>query len=94
MTECTFCPPNTKQCAHLDGHWARLTVGIDCINSDGVPAVTWNFGYPEPVPSEIHLGIARYTWTIFYFPPSTLAGAKENFHKLNEEMRKIASEET
>lgn len=88
MGECTFCPPNTKQCAHFYGYWVRLTIGVDCVNPDGVPAVTWNFGF-DRYPS---LGEKnRFTWTMFYFPPTTLADAKEYFQVLNAFMRKIAS---
>lgn len=89
MSECTYCPPDTKQCAHIDGYWVRLTQGPDCTNKDGVPAVTWNFGYgPYPALSEAKL----YTWTMFYHPPTSLSDAEELFHTLNVIMRKIAND--
>lgn len=88
-SECTFCPPNTNQCAHFDGHWVRLTVGVDCINPDNVPAVTWNFGYGKyPTLAERN----RFAWTVFYHPPSVLSDAEEYFQVLNVIMRKIARE--
>ena len=87
MGECTVCPLNTKQCAHIDGYWVRLTHGPDCTNSDGVPAVARNF----PLPREEWRNVS--TVTMFYHPPQTLADAEEYFHKLNNEMRKFAREE-
>lgn len=87
ICECTYCPPNTKQCAHIDGHWVRLTVGIDCTNKDGVPAVARNFC----IPGEVWHHVSIYA--LFYFPPTTLADAEAEFHRLNAEMRKIAREE-
>ncbi len=88
MCECTYCPPNAKQCAHLDGHWVRLTHGPDCVNESGVPSVAWDFKGHWPVLD----GVA--TWNDFYFPPLTLADAEGDFHKRDAEMRKIAREET
>lgn len=88
MTECTHCPPNTKQCAHIDGYWVRLTLGVDCINPDDIPAVTWNFGYDRYITLSER---SRFTWTMFYHLPSKLSDAEELFHRLNAEMRKIAS---
>ncbi len=88
--ECTFCPPNTEQCAHLDGYWVRLTQGPDCLNKDGVPAVMQNFDFSGwNIPSDVV--ITRTT--IYYHPSLTLADAEEEFHTLESKLRKIAREE-
>lgn len=64
-------------------------MGVDCINPDDIPAVTWNFGYSD---SPSTLTKKNTTWTMFYHLPSKLSDAEELFHMLNTEMRKIASE--
>lgn len=93
--ECTYCPPNTERCAHFDGHWVRLTNP----SADGVPAVAWNFSVGSTLADLLvprgRLVLGSFTtmdWILFYYPPSTLSDAEEDFHRLNAKMRKIASE--
>jgi hypothetical protein len=86
IQECTFCPPNTKQCAHIDGYWVRLTVGPNSVDThypSGVPAVARNF----PLPSEDWYYVNSVT--VFYLS-WTVSDAQEWFDKLDAEMRKIA----
>lgn len=76
MTECTHCPPNTKQCAHLDGHWVRLVVKPKLSNP-------YRFGIHWSWPPE------SSSLGFFY---KTLPEAEGLFHSLNVEMKIIARE--
>lgn len=82
--ECTLCPSNTQQCAHIDGYWVRLTHSPDCTNRSGVPAVARNFG-----PESHNPDIVPIQWTDFYHPPLTFTDAEDDFHMRDAEMRKL-----
>lgn len=77
MSECTCCPPNTKQCAHFDGHWVRLDYA-ETSEIGTEYGVFWS--WPPKC-------------SITGFFSSNLSIAEGWFQEMNVEMRKFAREE-
>jgi hypothetical protein len=79
MSECTYCPPTIKQCAHFDGHWVRLVFWNIKYGDDSPYGVFWSWPHPPAT-----------DWG-FFFP--TLIKAEEFFREQDAEMRKFATGE-
>ena len=80
--ECTRCPPNTEQCAHLDGYWVRLVVLSPGLYGPTAPDTPYGVYWSWPAPA--------VPWGFCY---ETLDEADEWFRNREAEMRKIAEME-